>query len=123
MALSRFLKFLVFGTVLSLTYIHLQMRIIDLAYQGNSKEKRLRKLVQENGYIMYSILTLKSANYLGDKLLKDKDGMIFVDPHQIVDVSFQQAGPMDSPDFEIQDKGSIISLLTLTNRAEARTKK
>ena len=36
-----------FVTVLALTYIHMQMVIIDLAYQGNKKEQSTGVIVSE----------------------------------------------------------------------------
>ena len=45
--------------VLALTYIHMQMQIVDLAYRGNKKEQQIKKLIEENGNTTYKILILK----------------------------------------------------------------
>ena len=40
-------------------------------YRPESKEKEIRKLIEANGNILYTILSLKSANHLGIKLLTE----------------------------------------------------
>ncbi|MCK5178691.1 MAG: hypothetical protein KAR32_04110, partial [Candidatus Omnitrophica bacterium] len=65
MHLCKFLKFMGVVIVLALTYIHMQMQIVDLAYRGNNKEQQIRTLIEENGNTTYKILMLKSANHLG----------------------------------------------------------
>jgi hypothetical protein len=80
MRFSSALKFIGFVTLLALTYIHMQVKIIDLAYQGKDKEKQLKKLIEKNGYVSYNILTLKSANHIGEKLLSKDSKMHFLNP-------------------------------------------
>ena len=58
----------------------MQVKIIDLAYQGKEKERQLKKLIDKNGHVSYNILTLKSANNIGEKLLSEKSKMHFVNP-------------------------------------------
>ncbi|HNV23530.1 MAG TPA: hypothetical protein PKH98_01435 [Candidatus Omnitrophota bacterium] len=58
----------------------MQVKIIDLAYQGKEKEKQLKKLIEKNGHVSYNILTLKSANHIGEKLLSESSKMHFVNP-------------------------------------------
>ena len=86
MYLMRFVKWMMFVTVLAVVYINMQMQIIELAYRGKAKEKQVRKLIENNGYLTSSILTLKSSNHLGDKLLAENQNMHFLAPESIVKI-------------------------------------
>ncbi|MCK4882610.1 MAG: hypothetical protein KAS92_06270, partial [Candidatus Omnitrophica bacterium] len=77
MHLCKFLKFMGVVIALALTYIHMQMQIVDLAYRGNNKEQQIRMLTEENGNTTYKILMLKSANHLGVAMLKEDSDMQF----------------------------------------------
>jgi len=94
MKLSSFLKGLVLITLITLSYVHMQMQIFDLAYQGKSKEKQIRYLVEENGSFVYTILALKSAQNIGTQILAENSEMKFADPSNILNptVSIQ---PLD----------------------------
>ena len=61
MQLCKFLKVMSGIIVVSLTYIHMQMQIVDLAYRGNKKERQIKKLIEENGNTTYKILILNSG--------------------------------------------------------------
>ena len=74
-------------TALALIYIHMQMQIIDLAYRGKAKENQIRRLVEQNGNITYKILTLKSSNNLGIKMLAENSDMQFADPESVVHIT------------------------------------
>ena len=123
MRLAKLLKFMSVIIVLSLVYIHMQMQIIDLAYQGKNKDRHLKKLIEENGNISYSISMLKSANYLGLKMLSEDSDMQFVNHEDIVQIS-------TPPDFSgealavkqvsLKNKASLLSLLSFSAQAEAR---
>ena len=84
MKLVRFLKVMIFITIIALLYIHLQMRIFDLAYQGKTKEKQIRGLLDENSQVTYDILKLKSSQNLGGKLLSDNSSLRFVGQNNVV---------------------------------------
>jgi len=75
-----------FVTALALIYIHMQMQIIDLAYQGKRKEKNITKLTEKNGTVSYNILTLKSSNNLGRKLLAENSDLQFRDKGDVVEL-------------------------------------
>ena len=75
MSIKIYLKFLTFATFVALIYIHMQMKIYELAYTGKDKEKHFYELSDANGGLTHQILTLKSANHLGNKLL-DKDASL-----------------------------------------------
>jgi hypothetical protein len=73
MSLKVWIKILGVATVIALVYIHMQMQIFHLAYQGSKREKQVLELRDKNGLLTHQILALKSANHLGNKLL-DKEG-------------------------------------------------
>ncbi len=123
MTLMRFMKTTMVLTVLALIYINLQMQIFDLAYQGKKKDKEVRRLLDENGNIMYGILTLKSANNLGDKLLSENSEMQFVDSNDIIKL---QTRPLRAQRKNLAPKKAekkqnvLISLFSLKSQAEAK---
>jgi len=124
MKLSKLLKFILSITVLALVYIHMQMEIIDLAYQGNNKQKLIRKLSEENGNITYTVLTLRSANHLGYKMLADNSDMKFADPVNIMQLSMPNELAVDGfvpvSQKEIQKPHPLLSLLSFGAKAEAK---
>ena len=123
MRLSRLLKWIGFMTVLALVYIHMQMNIINLAYQGRNKEKAIRSLKEENGYLTYTILSLKSANNLGVKLLSKESGMDFIDRENIVVFNTtENAGTATvAVAGKSRDRNNLfVSLLSLGAQAEAQ---
>ncbi len=124
MKLIRFIKLMLTVTAFSLTYIHLQMQIFDLAYKGKMKEKQIRELSDENGRIRYNILSLQSSNSLGVKLLKEHSGMKFVDNDNIVrlvttDKFFINNNLAAQKNSERQTN-FLFSFLTLRSQAEAK---
>ena len=124
MRLTKFFKIIGIVTTLSLVYIHLQMQIIDLAYQGKSKEQKIRQLIEQNGNVTYSIFTQKSANNLGIKMLAENSDMHFVDSNNIVPISTSEEfldNELLSQQVEPQAKSnSLLSLLSFGSQAEAR---
>ena len=123
MKLVQFLKIALGVTVLSLIYIFMQMQIITLAYQGKYKEKQMKKMIEENGYLTYSILTLKSSSHLGGKMLAENSSMQFADPQSVVEVamprtktkrkSVNKAEKLEKPNY-------LLSLISLKSQAEAK---
>jgi len=87
MQLCKFFKIMGVVTLLALAYIHLQMQIVDLAYQGYGKENQIKKLVEDNGNVTYKILMLKSANHLGVAMLDDDSNMQFADKNDVVHIA------------------------------------
>jgi len=53
MQLCKFIKVMGVIIVLALTYIHMQMQIVDLAYKGNRKEQQIKTLIEGNGNTTY----------------------------------------------------------------------
>lgn len=84
-----------FITVLSLGYIHVQMKIFDLAYQAKRKEHQIQKLKDENGINTYHILSLKSASHIGEKLLAQDSEMQFISNDKVYELASSKQ-PVDS---------------------------
>jgi len=124
MRLGGAIKVMGLGTILSLVYIHMQVQIINLAYQGKQKEKRIRELVDENGNIEYSILSLKSSINLGEKILGDDSDMQFVHPGDIIQLSVPDL-PTEGTSFRKVSKAKkkskpLLSFIPLGTEAEAK---
>ena len=123
MKLLRFLRLVVFSTIVAVVYIQLQTQIIELAYQAKAKEKQIRRLKDEQGRIVHDILMLKSPTYLGVKLLDDASRMKFLDQGSIVKLEsneifeeqiHQKAGERRTrPNF-------LATLFSLKSQAEAK---
>lgn len=126
MKMSTVLKTMIFVTLISLGYVHLQMTIIDLAYQGKSREKQIRNLIEENGEVTYNILTLKSSINLGGHMLDENMKMKFADPNSVVtmpaspDVFEEDTLTPTEVAHSEEDKINIFRLLSLGASAEAR---
>ncbi|MBF0484256.1 MAG: hypothetical protein HQL25_06075 [Candidatus Omnitrophica bacterium] len=93
MNLFKFIRLTGFCTLLALVYIHMQMNIMDNAYQQEKQGRRIKELAEFNGNMRYVILRFKSANYIGDKIFADKSDMQFVDQANVVQVSSVQTVP------------------------------
>jgi hypothetical protein len=122
MQLIRFFQLLIPATALGLGYIHLQMQIIDLAYQAKQKENELTRIVEFNGMIAYDILRLKSTNHLGGTLLAEKSQLRFRNNKQViqlvtVDTESEKIGHIKQ---EEQNLSSWIKLITPRAPSEAR---
>jgi len=116
-----------FVVVLALSYIHMQMQMVDLAYKGNQKEGRIKKLIEDNGNTTYKILMLKSANHLGVAMLDEDSGMQFADAHDIVQIAASQDILMDES-YQLrpqlaQQTNPLLRILSLGKVAEAKTSK
>ena len=87
MSLKIYFKIAVFATIMALFYIHMQMRIYQLSYNGKDKEKIIHELNDSNGALSHQILTLKSANNLGNQLLDHDNSLQFMDNERVMRVS------------------------------------
>ncbi len=127
MTLLRFTKVMILGTILAVIYIHMQMQIIQLAYVGKAKEKRIKKMVEENDNLVHDILMLKSASHLGTEMFTEKSKMKFVGPDNIVKLQ----APEDILAYRVaqnskkddQDFSNFLSFLSMGSSAEARMNK
>lgn len=113
MRLTSLIKIMLMLTVLSLVYINMQMRIIDLAYKGKQKENEIRRLIEKNGNLTYAILTLKSSHNLGLKMLDKDNGMEFAGPDNVLQITTPVIEIERGSAQEIASKQSTNPLLNL----------
>ena len=111
-------------TILSVIYINLQVQIYDFAYQAKKKEKDIRRLVDHNGNMIYSILKLKSANHLGVKLLTENSNMQFMDSNNVVKLETHiplknEQRPAAAQNIE-KKSNVLASIFSLRSQAEAK---
>ena len=88
--MSKWIKVMGFITVMALLYLHMQMKIYDLAYQAKMREHQIQKLKDDNGVVTYHILALKSANHIGQKLLSQESAMQFVSNDRVYELASHQ---------------------------------
>ncbi len=87
MSLFKFIKAIIFCTVLALIYIHMQMQIYALAYEGKKREQEIVSLSERNGVLAYEILSLKSAHNLGERVLGNNQSRLkFCDNQNVVQI-------------------------------------
>ncbi|HSV43624.1 MAG TPA: hypothetical protein VLJ10_03630 [Candidatus Bathyarchaeia archaeon] len=84
MQLWRFIKGMFGVTVLALIYIHMQMNIYALAYEGKQREEHIVRLKEQNTRVANDIFQLKSASHLGRKLLDQDAQLKFCDQNSVV---------------------------------------
>jgi hypothetical protein len=117
----RFFQLLLPVTALALGYIHLQMQIINLAYQAKQKENELTRISEFNGMIAYDILRLKSTNHLGDTLLADNPELKFRNNEQVIQlVTVAQTEQVKNIEKERQGFSSWLKLIMPRAPAEAQ---
>lgn len=86
MQLWRFIKGMFWVTILALIYIHMQVGIFSLAYDGKQKEQHITRLQEQNGRVANNIFELKSANYIGQKMLNREAKLKFYDEQSIIQI-------------------------------------
>jgi hypothetical protein len=111
-------------TILALIYIHMQMQIFALAYQGKNREKQITKIKEINGVLAYDILELKSSNHLGVKLLAENSNLKFRDPASVVELVTNR--PINEAKevrvAQAKNSNPLLSFLSLKSQAEAEAK-
>lgn len=121
MRLAKTFSVMVFLTAVALIYIHMQMQIFDMAYQGKKKELQIMDLTGDNGMVAYEIMAMKSSNHLGLRLLSEKSELRFRDHDNIVQVvAATPAVQRDVSRPEPRVTHPLLSLLPLRAEAEAR---
>ena len=123
MKLLKLIRMMTVVTILALIYIHMQMQIFALAYQGKNKERQITQIKEMNGLLTYNVLELKSSNHLGVKLLAENSSLKFRDPQSVIELvttkpayeakKIQVAKTSKSPN-------SLLSFLSLRSQAEAQ---
>ncbi|MDE2221866.1 MAG: hypothetical protein KGK03_02225 [Candidatus Omnitrophica bacterium] len=86
MSLKVYFKIAMFVTIISLLYIHMQMKIFELSYRDKDKEKIIHELNDSNGSLNHQILTMESANSLGNRLLDHDSNFQFMDNQRVMTV-------------------------------------
>ena len=121
MSLKVYFKIAVFATIIALVYIHMQMKIFELSYNGKDKEKIIHELNDSNGALSHQILTLESANHLGTQLLDNDKSLEFMDQERVMKVT--TTGTMQRLGTE-QPKPKVVnpvwSLLSFLGAQEAK---
>ncbi len=111
--------------IVALSYIHMQMQIIDLAYQGNQKEQQIKKLIEENGNTTYKILMLKSANHLGVALLNEDSDMQFANSNDVIQIAASEKilseNNMGTEPKLTKKTNPFLNILSFGIEAEAKT--
>lgn len=97
MKLMKSIKVMVILTGLALIYVYMQMEVISLAYEGKRRERQIIELNESNGLLAYKILQLKSANHLGDNLLKESSLLHFQDQRSVVQLVTSESVETASP--------------------------
>ncbi|MBL8013868.1 MAG: hypothetical protein JNN05_08480 [Candidatus Omnitrophica bacterium] len=126
MQLSKWVKLMAFITVLSLGYIHVQMKIYQLAYRAKQKEHQIQKLKDENGVNTYHILSLKSISHMGEKMLAQDSPMEFISNDKVFEVASVQSAPTASVNKNVNHTAGKLTfnlnnwLTVSTPQAEAK---
>lgn len=94
MKVGNFLKIMLLVTTMAVLYIHLQMSIYSLAYQGKKREDKIDKLVENNVNMRNDILRLKSSENIGQQLLVKEKDYKFVSRSNVVEVEAAGSNPM-----------------------------
>jgi hypothetical protein len=122
MSLKVWVKLMSFMTIMALIYIHMQMQIFDLAYKGSDKEKYMHDLRDRNGLLTHKILTLKSSNNLGNKLLEKNSNLQFMGNDNILTLKGPAAMVREVPPVAVKGKGeqSMWNFLSFLTPQEAK---
>jgi hypothetical protein len=94
MKVSGFLKIMFVITTMGVLYIHLQLSIYGLAYQGKKREDRIEKLAENNIIVRNDILRLKSSDNIGRELLVKEKDYKFVSRSNVVEVESAGINPL-----------------------------
>ncbi len=94
MKVSGFLKIMFVITTMAVLYIHLQMNIYGLAYQGKRRADKVEKLVESNVIMKNDILRLKSSDHIGRELLVKEKDYKFVSNKNIVEIEAKNSNPL-----------------------------
>lgn len=104
--MGRFLKSMAVVTVMALLYIHLQMNIYTLAYQGKKKESHIEKLAERNTAVKNDVLRLKSSDNIGRALLAKETTYQFASRSHVVEVEAQ--GPVQTILSRVQSGPGVL---------------
>lgn len=121
MKLMKFIQFMFVVTLVAMIYVHMQMRIFSLAYDGKKREQKITHLRESNGAVAYDILELKSASHLGKKVLKQDRTLRFYDQNSIVRLKADRLDASETQQLAASEKvNPLLKLLSFRAQAEAR---
>ena len=116
MSLVTRLQWLAAVTLIAVVYTHLQLDIYDVAYQGQTHQKTLAALEDENRALKADVLELTSATRLGSSFFDEEDTWTFRDNERVQSfVIVRTAEALD----ESQRKNGLLSLFDWPHLKEA----
>ncbi len=125
MNFRKFLIIMLSVTAVTLVYIQMQVKIYDLAYQGKSRETKIFKLIDDNGYVSYNIAKLKSPNSLVERFLAKNSDIDFLDSQNIVQVKIPSQLAVQkifTPESVLKKTTAILaSVFSVKSVAEAKS--
>ena len=97
---------------MALLYIHLQMNIYALAYQGKKREVKIEKLAEHNAMVKNDIMRLKSSDNIGRELLSKEKEYQFASRSNVVEV--ESRGAVETLASRMQEgRGFLGRVMTL----------
>ncbi|MFH1776357.1 MAG: hypothetical protein ABH952_02185 [Candidatus Omnitrophota bacterium] len=103
----------------ALGYIHAEVMTIKLSYEISEKQHRLSLLLDQNRYLQYNTIALKSPGFL-EKMLVEKDiDLDFVTSHKMIKVAQVGAGNSKNKQGALTKKW--WSFLIVRSQAQANT--
>lgn len=96
MKIVQFLKMMMVVTCMAVLYIHLQMQIYHLGYEGQAKAQKIEKLAEHNSIVKNDILRLKSSNHIGRELLAKEDGYRFASRTNVLEIEGRGASGLQA---------------------------
>jgi hypothetical protein len=122
MKVIDFLKVMGVITIMAVLYIHLQMEIYTLAYEGKTKQQKIEKLSEKNVLVSNDILRLKSSDNMGRELLvKDKE-YSFASRKHVVEVESKDRGWLGPMASKIAAPAGKVVKLAFSLEGEAAKK-
>ncbi|MDP2654022.1 MAG: hypothetical protein Q8Q08_08330 [Candidatus Omnitrophota bacterium] len=121
MQLFRFTRAILMISMLTLIYIHMQMQIFALAYQGRKRELFIARIQERNSALSSNILELKSSNNLGIRLLTKDSELRFLDQENVIQLVTSQPSSEQKLAASAEGKsGDLLSWIPFRGQAEAR---
>ena len=122
MSLKFWVKLMFFLTSMALIYTHMQMQIFDLAYKGKDRERYIHDLKDKNGVLTHQVLTLKSANHLGNQLLEKDSNLQFMSYEHVLTMTgpTQNARQRTAAQIKGKTENSMWNFLSFLAPQEAK---
>ena len=122
MRLCKFAVIMAVVTTVSLVYIHMQIQICQLGYEGTRQQYALQELRDSNDTVSYAIRRLTSVNHLGVALINENSDMQFAGADRIVTLRAERAvfdGGRIARATAAEKPNVIARFLSLRSQAEA----